>query len=116
MSELSDNLESEMEVGDSSSSSASGKSFDIFHKSRKQENAFSLLLDGRHSDLKIYVGIWPESKGPVDKKQLFCIPVHKCVIAGASPAFEKMFTGELENRSEVIITDIEPLAFFRLIQ
>lgn len=50
------------------------------------------------------------------KNQKIRISAHKCVVAGASPEFEKMFAGELENRNEVIITDVDPQSFCHILR
>ena len=46
-----------------------------------------------------------------------CVPAHKLILATGSPVFCAMFYGELtEDKNEVTIPDVEPQAFFNLLQ
>lgn len=73
------------------------------------------FLNPLWSDVTFYVNEWPKGQ-VVDKSKLLRVPGHKCLIASASPVFVKMFANELEQRTEVIITDVLPIDFVNMLR
>ncbi|XP_071961777.1 BTB/POZ domain-containing protein 3-like [Antedon mediterranea] len=69
----------------------------------------SLMFDNElMSDVTFLVG---------PKNQAYRIPAHKYVLCTSSSVFYAMFYGELtENTSEIVIPDVEPIAFYAMLR
>ncbi|XP_033106401.1 BTB/POZ domain-containing protein 6-like [Anneissia japonica] len=69
----------------------------------------SLMYDNKlMSDVMFLVG---------PKNQAYRIPAHKYVLCTGSSVFYAMFYGELtENTSEIVIPDVEPVAFYAMLR